>query len=184
MATDNGYNMELLPPRANLDTPTPPPRRSRHSGQHTRQARLQRRRAARLGSPTWVEAGTPRPVAAAEDFTSSPPKAAAVPPEENVSTNMSAYEDLPGHHLISIRNLIASSPDNSYPTPRTRGTSSYVAALLRSGTTRGFTIVRLSCRFRLRRTTASPTPTTPVRGITIPLGSASWLSWGSTTTTR
>ena len=28
---------------------------------------------------------------------------------------MSAYEDLPGHHLISIRNLIASSPDDSYP---------------------------------------------------------------------
>ena len=27
---------------------------------------------------------------------------------------MSAYEDLPGHHLISIRNLIASSPDDSY----------------------------------------------------------------------
>src|SRR6185369_12164676 len=24
-------------------------------------------------------------------------------------------EDLPGHHLLSIRNLITSSPDNSYP---------------------------------------------------------------------
>ena len=32
-----------------------------------------------------------------------------------ISTNMSTYEDLPGHHLLSIRNLIASSPDNSYP---------------------------------------------------------------------
>jgi len=28
---------------------------------------------------------------------------------------MSAYEDLPGHHLISISNLIASTPDDSYP---------------------------------------------------------------------
>jgi len=28
---------------------------------------------------------------------------------------MSAYEDLSGHHLILIRNLIASSPDDSYP---------------------------------------------------------------------
>ena len=28
---------------------------------------------------------------------------------------MSAYEDLPGHHLLSIRNLIASSPDDSCP---------------------------------------------------------------------
>ena len=33
----------------------------------------------------------------------------------SVSTNMSTYEDLPGHYLISIRNLIASSPDDSYP---------------------------------------------------------------------
>jgi hypothetical protein len=33
----------------------------------------------------------------------------------SVSTNMSAYEDLLGHHHISIRNLIASSPDDSYP---------------------------------------------------------------------
>ena len=31
-----------------------------------------------------------------------------------INTNMSAYEDLPGHHLLSIRNLIASSPDDSY----------------------------------------------------------------------
>ena len=33
----------------------------------------------------------------------------------SVSTNMSAYEELPGHHLFAIRNLIASSPDDSYP---------------------------------------------------------------------
>jgi hypothetical protein len=31
------------------------------------------------------------------------------------NTNMSAYEDLPGHHLISIRNLVATTPDDSYP---------------------------------------------------------------------
>ena len=31
------------------------------------------------------------------------------------STNFTEYEDLPGHHLLSIRNLIASSPDESYP---------------------------------------------------------------------
>ena len=33
----------------------------------------------------------------------------------SVSTNLSAYEDLPGHHLILIRKLIASSPNDSYP---------------------------------------------------------------------
>jgi len=33
----------------------------------------------------------------------------------SISTNLTEYEDLPGHHLLSIRNLIASSPDESYP---------------------------------------------------------------------
>ena len=31
------------------------------------------------------------------------------------STNFAEYEDLPGHHLLSIRSLIASSPNDSYP---------------------------------------------------------------------
>ena len=31
------------------------------------------------------------------------------------STNLAEYEDLPGHHLLSIRNLIASSLNDSYP---------------------------------------------------------------------
>ena len=31
------------------------------------------------------------------------------------SINFAKYEDLPGHHLLSIRNLIASSPNDSYP---------------------------------------------------------------------
>ena len=31
------------------------------------------------------------------------------------STNFTEYEDLPGHHLLSIRNLIVSSPNDSYP---------------------------------------------------------------------
>ena len=33
----------------------------------------------------------------------------------SISTDFTEYEDLPGHHLLSIRNLIASSPDESYP---------------------------------------------------------------------
>ena len=33
----------------------------------------------------------------------------------SISTNFTEYEDLLGHHLLSIRNLIASSPDESYP---------------------------------------------------------------------
>ena len=33
----------------------------------------------------------------------------------SISTNFTKREDLPGHHLLSIRSLIASSPDESYP---------------------------------------------------------------------
>ena len=76
-----------------------------------------------------------QPDAVAEDVTVSQPPAAIVPPKEgaampspfpfglrtpaavyasSVSTNLSAYEDLPGHHLISICNLIASPPDSLY----------------------------------------------------------------------
>ena len=33
----------------------------------------------------------------------------------SISTNFAEYEDLPGHHLLSIRNLIRSSPDDSNP---------------------------------------------------------------------
>jgi hypothetical protein len=88
-----------------------------------------------------------QPGAVVEDITASPPPSAApAPPKEgattpspfpfgmrsavatyasSVSTNMSAYEDLLGHHLSSIRNLIASTPDYSYPT-----FSSYIASIL------------------------------------------------------
>jgi hypothetical protein len=40
----------------------------------------------------------------------------------SISTIFTEYEDLPGHHLLSIRSLIASSPDESYP-----GTASSIA---------------------------------------------------------
>ena len=33
----------------------------------------------------------------------------------SISTIFTKHEDLPGHHLLSIRSLIASSPGESYP---------------------------------------------------------------------
>ena len=33
----------------------------------------------------------------------------------SVSTNFTKREDLPGHHLLSIRNLVVSSPDEPHP---------------------------------------------------------------------
>ena len=153
MATGNGHDNELLLPKTNHAAPTPLPRCRRHSGQHARQARMERRRAAHLSSPTQVEAGLSQPGVVAEDVTaSSPPTAATMPPKEgaaepppfpfgvhtpaathasSVNTSMSTHEDLPGHHLVSIRNLTA-PPPSSCPTPRMRGTSSYVITLPRS----------------------------------------------------
>src|SRR6185503_301899 len=56
-ATGNGYLMQLLSPGRDPVTPTLPARRDRRSGQRSRQARAERRRAAGHNSPTWGEAG-------------------------------------------------------------------------------------------------------------------------------
>ena len=73
IATGNGFDMEFLPPEANPDTPTLPARCNRHFGQRVRQACLERRRAARLSSPTWIEADVSQPgVTASGVATSSP----------------------------------------------------------------------------------------------------------------
>jgi hypothetical protein len=39
---------------------------------------------------------------------------AAVAYASSVSTDMAAYEDLLGHHLLAVRNLIATTNDESY----------------------------------------------------------------------
>src|SRR6185503_6063574 len=76
-ATGNGYLMELLWPRRNSDTPTSPTRRNRRSGQHSRQARMERRRAARLSSPTWVEVAMLQLSVAADGATALSSRASA-----------------------------------------------------------------------------------------------------------
>ena len=135
-ATGNCYHMERLPPRVNPDAPAPQPWRRRHSGRRERQVRMERRRVACPSSPAWVEASMPQTDTAVGDATSSPPNPTATLTREGasrlplypygmrastvtyasfVSTNLSAYEDLPGHHLLLARNLIASTPDSSYP---------------------------------------------------------------------
>src|SRR6185312_3015086 len=76
-ATGNGYLMELLSPRRNPDAPASPARRNRRSGQHSRQARMEHRRAARLSSPTWVEVGMSQLSVAADGATTSSSRAPA-----------------------------------------------------------------------------------------------------------
>ena len=77
VATGNGFDMELLLPEANPDTLTPPTRRNRRSGQRVRQARMERRRAARLSSPTWVGADVSQPSIVANGIATSSPRAPA-----------------------------------------------------------------------------------------------------------
>src|SRR6185503_19159928 len=146
-ATGDGYLMQLLSPGRDPVTSTSPARRNRRSGQRSRQARAERRRAARHNSPTWVEAGmsllsittsgatASSSRASASSAPTSSPAAALVPPRggltsaspfpfgmrnaaahaSSTSANFIEHEDLSGHHLLSIRSLIASSPDESYP---------------------------------------------------------------------
>src|SRR6185437_8988165 len=99
--TGNGYLMELLSPRHNPDTPTSPARRNRSSGQRSRQARMERRRAARLSSPTWVEVGMSQPGATANGVTTSspPPSAAPEPPKDGAAA--------PSPFPFGMRNTIA-----------------------------------------------------------------------------
>ena len=76
-ATGNDYLMELLSPRRNPDIPASLARRNRRSGQHSRQARAERRRVARLTSPTWVEVAMSRLSVAADGATASSSRASA-----------------------------------------------------------------------------------------------------------
>ena len=97
IATGNGYDMELLPAGANTDTLAPPARRNRRSGQRARLACMERRRAARLSSPTWVEVGMSQlsvafdgvtassPPAPAPSVPAPPSNAAPEPPKEGVT---------------------------------------------------------------------------------------------------
>jgi hypothetical protein len=78
-ATGNSYLMELLSPRRNPDTPISPARRNRRSGQHSRPARVERHRAARLSSPMWVEVTMSQLSIAADGATASSSRATASP---------------------------------------------------------------------------------------------------------
>ena len=85
-------------------------------------------------------------------------------------TNFAEHEDLPGHHLLSIRSLITSSPDDFYPRRRARSpttsTSSWTTSRpRRPRTTPGFATPALSARSSSRRLIASPALRTPVRGV-------------------
>ena len=100
----------------------------------------------------------------------------------SIGTNFVKHEDLPGHHLLSIRSLVASSPDKSYPE-----TASSIADDVRFFMN-NFTAEEVedysevydpdSLRsFQLATAYCLTCSEDSSEGITIPLRSASWSSW-------
>jgi hypothetical protein len=91
----------------------------------------------------------------------------------SASTDVAAYEDLPGHHLLVVRNLIATTNDESY-----HGSASELpprdlvwvrgVGLLRHAGPNDVPAVP-------RRTTGLVAPTAPTLEATTPHASASWL---------
>ena len=69
----------------------------------------------RVPTPPWTAAPVPPREGATAPSTFPFGMRNAATYASSSSTNFIEYEDLPGHHLLSIRNLIASFPDDSYP---------------------------------------------------------------------
>src|SRR6185312_13309976 len=111
----------LLSSERNLIAPTSPARRNRRSGQRSRQARTERRRAARHSTPTWVEAGVSQLSIAASRATVSssrasassapaPSPAAALVPPRGDSTSASPFpfgmRNAAAHASSTVANFI------------------------------------------------------------------------------
>jgi hypothetical protein len=96
----------------------------------------------------------------------------------SASTDVAAYEGLPGHHLLAIRNLIATTNDESY-----HGSASELPPATSHGYTEwdfsGVLDPVMFQRFLDAADYGSVVPTTPASGDTTPHVSASW--WSSTT---
>jgi hypothetical protein len=106
------------PAQADAAGPSTPQRR-RHSGQHLRQVRMERRRAGRAAAQHDVPASGTTVTLAGEGEASGPRfphgmRNAATTYVSSASTDVAAYEDLPGHHLLAVQNLVATTNDESY----------------------------------------------------------------------
>jgi hypothetical protein len=95
------------------------PRRRRRSGQRSRQARMERRQAACVASQRDPPASETATAPAGEHVVPEPRfphgmRNVAMAYASSASTDVAAYEDLPGHHLLAARNLISTTNDESY----------------------------------------------------------------------
>jgi hypothetical protein len=93
---------------------------------------MERRRAARAAAQRDAPASGTTAIPAGESEAPGPRfphgmRNAAAAYASSASTDVAAYEDLPSHHLLAVRNLIATTNDESYhdsaselpPRPRT-----------------------------------------------------------------
>jgi hypothetical protein len=119
-----------VPVTPGVDAPAPAPvdaagpsgpRRRRRSGQRSRQAWMERHRAARVASQRDAPTSEtpPAPAPAGERVVPEPRfphsmRNTAMAYASSASTDVAAYEDLPGHHLLGARNLIATTNDEFY----------------------------------------------------------------------
>lgn len=138
--TSNGYHIRILSrgPDNRPEAPLPlqaAPEHRRHPGQHTRASRritvapITSFRTGASGSRSVMPPeGTTTTLLSPTTTTKRPrERTAATSPHpfglrnatatyaSSVSTNMSTYDNLPGQHLVSIHNLVASTQDDSYP---------------------------------------------------------------------
>jgi hypothetical protein len=90
------------------------PRHRRRSGQRSRQAQMERHRAACAAAQCDAPANmmTVTPAGEGEAFGPRFPHGmcnTAAAYASSASTDVAAYEDLPDHHLLAVRNLIATT---------------------------------------------------------------------------
>jgi hypothetical protein len=97
---------------------TSTPQRCRRSGQRSREERMERRRAAHAATrgdmPTnGATAPTGEHAVVGPQFPGGMCNTMATY-ASSVSIDVAANEDLPGHHLLTVQNLIATTNDESY----------------------------------------------------------------------
>jgi hypothetical protein len=106
-------------------------------GQRSRQTRMERRRAARVAAQRDTPVSGVTMTSAGKGEVPEPRfphgmRNAATTYASSTSTDVAAYEDLPVHHLLAVRNLIATTNEESY-----HGSASELPPRPRTGTRSG-----------------------------------------------
>jgi hypothetical protein len=159
------------------------PQCRRHSGQRSRETRMERRQAARVASQHGAPTGEVATAPAGERAVPEPQfphdmRNAVMAYASSGSTDVAACEGHPGRHLLAARSLTATTNDESY-----HGSASELPPATSHGYVEwdfsGVPDPVISSGSLTPRTTGSATPSTPAPGATTPRVSA--FLWSSTT---